>query len=59
MSLNIDMKMIRPVESSGSSLIFDYELMDFVAELQCGESWEDIPLEFHRLLINCVQNSEL
>ena len=32
-------------------------LLDFVAELQCGESWEDIPLEFHWLTINSVQSS--
>ena len=40
MSLNIDMKMIRPVNYSGFSFIFWQELLDFVAELQCGESWE-------------------
>ena len=57
MSLNIDMKMIRPLNSSGSSLIFEHELLDFVAELQCGESWENIPLEFHWLTINCIQSS--
>ena len=55
MSLNIDMKMIRPVNSSGCSLIFDMELFDFVAELPCGESWEDVPLEFHWLTVNCVK----
>ena len=26
----------------------------FGAELQCGESWEDVPLEFHWLTINSV-----
>ena len=31
--------------------------MDFVAELQFGGSWEDVPLEFHRLSINSVQSS--
>ena len=28
-----------------------------MAELQCGESWEDISLEFHWLTINSVQSS--
>ena len=36
---------------------FAHELLDFVAELQCGESWENIPLEFHWLSVNCVQSS--
>ena len=31
----------------------------FVAELQSGESWEDIPLEFNWLTINSVQSSVL
>ena len=57
MSLNIDMKIIRRVKSSGCTLIFCNELLDFVAELQCGESWENIPLEFHWLTINSVQSS--
>ena len=38
---------------------FGHELLDFADELQCGESWENIPLEFHRLRINCVQSSVL
>ena len=59
MSLNIDMKMIRPVKSSGSSLIFKKELLEFAEELQCGESWEDIAREFNRLTFNCVQSSVL
>ena len=29
--------------------------VDFVDELQCGESCENIPFEFHRLSVNCVQ----
>ena len=33
MSLNIDMKTIRPVNFSGSRIIFKQELLDFVAEL--------------------------
>ena len=59
MSLNIDMKIIRPVKYSGSTLIFDENSGTFVAELQCGESWENIPLEFHWLAINCIQSSVL
>ena len=38
---------------------FRHELLDLVAELQCGESWADIPLELHWLTINCVQSSVL
>ena len=30
-----------------------------VDERQCGESWENIPLEFHRFSVNCVQSSVL
>ena len=59
MSLNIDMKIFRPVNSSGRTLIFDIELLDFVAKLQRGESWESIPLEFHWLTVNFVQSSVL
>ena len=33
---------------------FVHELLNFLDELQCGESWENIPLEFHR---NSVQVS--
>ena len=33
------------------------ELLDFDPELQLSESWENSPLEFHRLTINCVQSS--
>ena len=39
MSLNIDMKIIRPWNCAGVAH-FVHELLDFVAELQCGESWE-------------------
>ena len=52
MSLNIDMKIIRPLIAR-----FDHGLMDFVDELQSGESWEHIPL--HRFSVNCVQSSVL
>ena len=38
---------------------FVHELLDFLDELQCSESWEHIPLEFHWLTINCVQRSVL
>ena len=33
------MKIIRPLNCDGSP-IFDHELMNFVDELQCGESWQ-------------------
>ena len=59
MSLNIDMKMIRPWNSSGGPLTFDRELLDFLTELQRIESWENIPLEFHWLTINCIQSAVL
>ena len=35
------------------------EPLDFVAELRCGESCENIPLEFHWLTVKCVQSSVL
>ena len=38
---------------------FWHELLDFLTELQCGESLENIPLKFHWLTINCVQSSVL
>ena len=38
MSLNIDMKIIRPWNCPGFAH-FVYELLDFLDELQCGESW--------------------
>ena len=58
MSLNIDMKIIRPWQLFGFAH-FAHELLDFTDKLQCSESWENIPLEFHRLTINCVQGSVL
>ena len=39
MSLNIDMKMIGPVNFCGVTLNLDSNSWTFVAELQCGESW--------------------
>ena len=59
MSLNIDMKMIPSFKLFWWIAQFRHELLDFVAELQCGESWENIPLEFNWLTINCVQSSAL
>ena len=38
---------------------FVHDLLDFLNELQCSESWENIPLEFHRFSVNCVQSSVL
>ena len=38
---------------------FAHELLDFTAKLQCSESWENIPLEFHRFSVNSVQSSVL
>ena len=58
MSLNIDMKMIRPLNSDGS-LILDMNSWTVLHTLQCSESWENITLEFHRFSVNCVQSSEL
>ena len=40
MSLNIDMKINRPWNCSGSHIFFVHELLDFLDELQCGKSWE-------------------
>ena len=36
---------------------FVHELLNFLDELQCGESWATIPLEFHRFSVNSVQVS--
>ena len=36
---------------------FVHELLDFLDELQCSESSENIPLEFHRFSFNCVRSS--
>ena len=58
MSLNIGMKIIRPWNCAGFAH-FVHELVDFLDELQYSESWENIPLEFHWLTINCVQSSVL
>ena len=38
---------------------FVHELVDFFDDLQRSESWKNIPLEFHRFSVNCVQNSVL
>ena len=37
---------------------FWQELLDFADELLCGESWENIPLEFYWPTISCVHGSE-
>ena len=54
----------RPHEDTSSLELFGFahfvhELLDFLDELQCSEYWENIPLEFHRFTINCVQSSVL
>ena len=38
---------------------FAHDVLDFVDELQCRESSENFPLEFHRYSVNCVQSSVL
>ena len=57
MSLNIDMKMIRPLNFSGATLNLDSNSWTMWLSSKCGESWEDVPLEFHWLTINSVQSS--
>ena len=37
------MKIMRPVKLSGVALNLDNNSWTFVAKLQCGESWENIP----------------
>ena len=58
MSLNIDMN-----DNSSMELFwvrpFRSWTFGLLGELRCSESWENIPLEFHRLSINCVQSSVL
>ena len=51
------MNMILPVKFSGVSPYFNSKLLDFVAELQYIVSWENIPLEVHRLTVDSVQIS--
>ena len=38
---------------------FVHELVDFLEELQCSESLENISLELHRFSVKCVQSSVL
>ena len=54
MSLNIDINRIHPVKVSGVSPKSLSRSIDFTAELQRCESWEDVPLEFGRLSIDTV-----
>ena len=58
MSLNINMQIIRPWNCAGFAH-FVHELVDFLNELQCCESWENVPPEFHRFSISCVHCSVL
>ena len=57
MSSNIDMKIILPVRFSGVSPDLNRKLFDFVTELQRIESWENVPLEVHRLTVDSVKVS--
>ena len=50
----IDMNRILPVKVSGVSPKSLSKIVDFTAELQRCESWEDVPLEFDRLSIDTV-----
>ena len=58
-SLNIDMKMIRPVKSSGVTLNFDSNSWTLSMSCNVLNPVKNIPLEFHRLFVNCVQSSVL
>ena len=51
MSLNIDMKMILPVKS--------HHLLNLIEDSHCSQSWENLPLEFHKLSINSFQFAEI
>ena len=57
MSLNIDMHIILPVKFSGVSSNLNSKRFDFITELQRFESWENIPLEVHRLTVDSVKIS--
>ena len=56
MSLNIDMKKIRPLHSGGS-LISDMNSWTLLQHCNVVNPDENIPLEIHRLTINGVQSS--
>ena len=58
MSLNIDMKMIRPVNYSDFSLFLTWTRGRCCRAAMWWILWI-IPLEFHRLSVNCVQSSVL
>ena len=54
MSLNIDIKRILPVKVAGVCPKSLSKIIDFTAELQRCESWEDVPLEFSRLFVDSI-----
>ena len=58
MSLNIDMKIIRPWNCAGSPILF---LNSWTLSTSCNvvNPGKNIPLEFHQLSVNCVQSSVL
>ena len=49
--------MILPVKFSGShfTLLFSHHLLNLIEDSQCSESWENLPLEFHKLSIDSIQ----
>ena len=54
MSLNIDINRIIPVTVSGVSLNLLSRSVTFTMELQRGESWEKVPLEFSGLSTDSI-----
>ena len=54
MSLNIVINRILSVKVSGASPKLLRRSVTFTVDLQRGESWEDVPLEFSRLSIDSV-----
>ena len=41
------------------TLQFSHHLLNLVEDLQCGESWENCPLELHRLPVDSIQIFEI
>ena len=58
MSLNIDMRMILSLKSAGSHCNSPILFRIFFEDSRCLESWENLPLELHRLSINLIQFTE-
>ena len=40
------------------TLYFSHHLLNLIEDSHCGESWENLPREFHRLSINSIQFAE-